>query len=175
MSFSKQKIMYSIFSQIFLTFICLFVLTACGKSESVSFDSAEGLTKKQIENEINEQTEEYGGIAEQQTEEIYDATAEKGMQGYDALIQTAEDIAQGKAKGINAVKLSKNILFYFLVFKHYLYNNLLSVLAVWWLIVGLLVIFFRLRNKALARSILVVLGFGVTLLIAVVVFSPVLL
>lgn len=149
------------------------VFVSCGSQTSVSFDSADGLAKQQIKNEISEQTAEYGENASDQADEIYDAASEKSRNSIDSLMQTAQDIAQGKTKGVNISKLTKNGLFYFLVIKQYLYEHFFKVLLILWLIVGLLVLFFRLKNKAAAKTVITVLGFGVTIFLAIVVFSPI--
>lgn len=153
--------------------VVLLLLGGCGKSVSVSFDSADGLTKKQIENEIRKQTDDYGDDAQDQADKIYDSAAEKGLSGYDSLIQKTEDIVQGKASGIDLTKLTKSGLYYFLVVKQYLYNHFLKVLAVLWLVVGMLMLFFWQKNKAAAKAILTVFGFGVTIFLAILIFSPI--
>lgn len=155
-----------------LTFMGI-ALSGCGSQSSVSFDSAEGLTKQQIKNEISEQTDDYGEDAKEQADEIYDAASEKSRNGVDSLIQSVQDVAQGKTKGVNVSKLTKNGLYYFLVIKQYLYEHFIKVLFILWLVVGLLVLFFRLKNKAAAKAVITVLGFGVSIFLAIVVFSPI--
>lgn len=149
------------------------VLSGCGSQTSVSFDSADGLTKQQIKNEIAEQTDDYGGEAKEQADEIYDVASEKSQDSIDSLVQSAQDITQGKTKGVNVSKLTKNGLYYFLVIKQYLYEHFFKVLLLLWVVVGLLVLFFRLKNKAAAKAVITVLGFGVTIFLAIVVFSPI--
>lgn len=155
--------------------VCLAValLAGCGKNVSVSFDSADGLTKKQLESTIGEQTDEFGADAEAQTDQIYDTVKEKGSNGFDSLMETTDDILQGKAHHINLQKLTKNGLYYFLVVKQYLYEHFIKVMFVWWTIVGLSALFFRLKNRATEKAIITVLGFGGTITMVIIVFSPI--
>lgn len=150
-----------------------FLLSGCGKDVSVSFDSAEGLTKKQVEHTITEQTDAYGVDAENQADQIYDSAKEKGANGFDSLMETTENIMQGNVKSINLQTLTKNGLYYFLVAKQYLYSHFIKVMFVWWVTVILLALFFRLKNRATEKAILVVMGLGGTLALVIIVFSPI--
>lgn len=145
----------------------------CGRNVSVSFDSADGLTQKQLENALGEQTDTYGDDAKDQADQIYDGAKEKSLSGYDSLMQTTDDILHGKTRGVDFAKLTKNGLYYFLVVKQYLYNHIIKVLVIHWLIVGLLAFFFRFKNRAAEKTVLSILGFGGTIIILAIVFSPI--
>lgn len=149
------------------------LLVGCGKEVSVSFDSADGLTKKQIENSISEQTNNYGDDAQKQADEIYNSAKEKGISGYDSLMETTDNILQGKTKSIDFSKLAQNGLYYFLVIKQSLYDHFFSILVTWWMIVGLFAVFYRQRNKATEKAVITVFGFGVTIAIIVIILSPI--